>query len=74
MNEHYCLSLASACGIPSAKSEYLHFGDVPAIVVKRFDRIVHEPFAVERRIRKTYARLWECSPRRSTRPMEGLRR
>lgn len=48
LNEHYCLSLASACGIPSAKSEYLHFGDVPAIVVKRFDRIVHEPFAVER--------------------------
>lgn len=48
LNEHYCLSLASACGIPSAKSEYVYFGDIPAIVVERFDRIVHEPFTVER--------------------------
>lgn len=38
-NEHVCLSLARALGMPAATSRVIHFGDEPAIVVDRYDRI-----------------------------------
>lgn len=37
-NEHFCLALARACGLPTARSEVLHFGDELAISVERYDR------------------------------------
>lgn len=48
LNEHVCLRLAALCGVPAAQSEYLSFNGVPAIVVRRFDRIIAKPFIVER--------------------------
>lgn len=37
-NEHLCLSVARALGLPTAKSEILKFGKETAIVVERYDR------------------------------------
>jgi serine/threonine-protein kinase HipA len=37
-NEHLCLALSRAMGIPCARSEILRFEDEVAIVVERFDR------------------------------------
>lgn len=48
LNEHYCLSLANACGVHAAASEYVVFDEVPAIVVSRFDRNVEAPYVVVR--------------------------
>jgi len=38
-NEHLCLMLARALGLPTARSEVRRFEDVTAIVVERYDRI-----------------------------------
>ena len=38
-NEHLCLALARALGLPSAHSAVQHFGDEVAIVVERYDRV-----------------------------------
>lgn len=38
-NEHLCLQLARALGIPAARSRVSRFGGVTAIVVERYDRI-----------------------------------
>jgi serine/threonine-protein kinase HipA len=38
-NEHLCLSLARALGLPTANSEVRQFEDVTAIVVERYDRV-----------------------------------
>lgn len=48
LNEHFCLELAHACGIPAAKSSYISFDGIDAIAVERFDRIILEPFQVIR--------------------------
>lgn len=48
LNEHFCLSLANACGVHAASSEYAVFDGVPAIVVARFDRIIEAPYVVWR--------------------------
>ncbi len=40
LNEHLCLRLASLCGLPASESSYVLFNDEPAIVVKRYDRLV----------------------------------
>lgn len=37
-NEHFCLILASAIGIPSAKTRIADFGERRVLVVERFDR------------------------------------
>jgi serine/threonine-protein kinase HipA len=37
-NEHFCLSLARAAGLPTATTEVRRFEDVAAIVVTRYDR------------------------------------
>jgi serine/threonine-protein kinase HipA len=39
-NEHLCLRLAQALGLPTANSEVRYFEDVTAIVVERYDRVV----------------------------------
>ncbi len=38
-NEHLCLALAHAFGLPTARSEIRRFEDVTAIVVERYDRV-----------------------------------
>lgn len=38
-NEHVCLRLAAATGLPAVHSRVMHFHDQVAIVVERFDRI-----------------------------------
>jgi serine/threonine-protein kinase HipA len=38
-NEHICLALARACGLPAAFSRLMRFGDEIAIVVERYDRL-----------------------------------
>jgi serine/threonine-protein kinase HipA len=38
-NEHFCLELARALGLPVVDSQIMHFGDEVAIVVERYDRI-----------------------------------
>ena len=38
-NEHLCLALAEALGIPTARSQVSRFGQETAIVVERYDRI-----------------------------------
>lgn len=39
-NEHFCLRLAHALGLPVAGSAVLHFDDEIALVVERYDRIM----------------------------------
>jgi serine/threonine-protein kinase HipA len=39
INEHFCLKLASAIQLKSAHTELQTIGDVPTIIVKRFDRV-----------------------------------
>lgn len=48
LNEHFCLELAASCGIPAAKSAYMSFDGINAIVIERFDREIVEPFEVLR--------------------------
>lgn len=38
-NEHICLALARAFGMPAASSRVMRFGDEIAIVVERYDRV-----------------------------------
>lgn len=38
-NEHVCLAIARALGIPAATSRVMRFGDEIAIVVERYDRV-----------------------------------
>ena len=38
-NEHFCLVLAGAAGLPVARSRVMHFEDEVAIVVERYDRL-----------------------------------
>ena len=38
-NEHVCLALARALGMPAADSRVAHFGEEIAIVVERYDRV-----------------------------------
>jgi len=37
-NEHYCLNLARALGLPAASSKVMRFDDEVAIVIERYDR------------------------------------
>jgi serine/threonine-protein kinase HipA len=38
-NEHFCMTLARKLGLSTASSVVRHFGDVPVIVVERYDRL-----------------------------------
>ncbi|MCB1560239.1 MAG: type II toxin-antitoxin system HipA family toxin [Xanthomonadales bacterium] len=43
-NEHFCMKLAAAYGLPTAASDVLRFNDEVAIAVARYDRIHAEPW------------------------------
>ncbi len=38
-NEHFCISLARAMGMPAASSQIQYFGGIAVIVVERYDRV-----------------------------------
>lgn len=38
-NEHFCLTLANAVGLPAARSDIQRFDDEVAIVIQRYDRV-----------------------------------
>ncbi len=38
-NEHFCLRIAEACGLPAAKTEIQQFEDQRVLVIERFDRL-----------------------------------
>jgi serine/threonine-protein kinase HipA len=42
-NEHLCQAIAALSGLPAAKSSVLTLGDIPYIVVERFDRLPPAP-------------------------------
>ena len=46
-NEHVCLALARALGLPTAQTEVRRFEDVSAIMVTRYDRVVTAVLAAE---------------------------
>lgn len=48
-NEHLCLALARRLGLPAAGSEVLWFGDEPAVVIERYDRLRAASLAVSAR-------------------------
>ncbi|MES1202407.1 MAG: type II toxin-antitoxin system HipA family toxin [Pseudomonadota bacterium] len=54
-NEHLCLALARALGLPTANSEVRQFEDVTAIVVERYDRV--RPVSASGRIQVSASRL-----------------
>lgn len=37
-NEHFCLTLARRLALPAARTEWTMMGDVPTLIVERFDR------------------------------------
>ena len=66
LNEYVCMRLAAACGIDSAKVEYLEFeGDdgefEPAIVVERYDRI-HVGSGIARVHQEDFCQALGCLP------------
>lgn len=38
-NEHFCLRLMAAFGLPVARTEIAHFSDTKALMIERFDRL-----------------------------------
>ena len=49
-NEHCCMTLARAIGIPAAETRIIDVGDIPCLLVARYDRAVDSRTGVVRRI------------------------
>ncbi|HSX19726.1 MAG TPA: HipA domain-containing protein [Gammaproteobacteria bacterium] len=49
LNEYITMKLAKKCGLEVAEVEVVHFGSNPALLVKRFDRILQADLTVQRR-------------------------
>lgn len=62
LDEHVCLRLAARCGIQAADSEYHDFEGQSAIVVRRYDRVVLEPFVVQRLHQEDFCQALSVSP------------
>ena len=50
-DEHFCLSLAQAAGLPAVRSAVMRFGEEVAIVVERYDRLRHDADGVPQMMR-----------------------
>jgi len=62
-NEHFCLLLAGRLGLSVANSWTEIIGDIPVIVIERFDRIRRQDGTVIRIHQRTPVRLWgNCPP------------
>jgi serine/threonine-protein kinase HipA len=75
-NEHLCLRLAQALGLPTAHSEVRKFEDVTTIVVERYDRVVIEKevekMAAEDAMNALKAAILPNSPERDAAVMAAL--
>ena len=49
-NEHCCMTLARAIGIPAAETRIIDVGDIPCLLVTRYDRTVDSISGMTRRI------------------------
>ena len=49
-NEHCCMRLAGALGVPAAKTQIVNVGDVPCLLVTRYDRALDGETGATRRI------------------------
>ncbi len=49
-NEHCCMTLARTVGVPSAETSIVDVGDIPCLLVKRYDRVVASGTEKVRRI------------------------
>jgi serine/threonine-protein kinase HipA len=61
-NEHLCLKLAQALGLPTAQSEVQNFEDVTALIIERYDRVsivrVHEDIAAHAALNALRTHTW----------------
>lgn len=62
LNECACMRTASACGVATANVEYRFFGDEPAIVVERYDRVVDERSEVVRLHQEDFCQILNVLP------------
>ena len=49
-NEHCCMTLARAIGIPAAETRIVAVGDIPCLLVTRYDRVTDSATGLTRRI------------------------
>ena len=49
-NEHCCMTLARALGIPAAETQIVMVGDIPCLLATRYDRVTEEATGKVRRI------------------------
>ena len=49
-NEHCCMKLAGSLGVPAAKTQIVNVGDIPCLLVTRYDRALDEETGTTRRI------------------------
>ncbi len=49
-NEHCCMTLARAIGIPAAETRIVSVGDIPCLLVMRYDRVTDSATGLTRRI------------------------
>lgn len=61
-NEHLCLKLGAALGIPFSRSEVMRFGDERAIVVERYDRLRQPDGTVVRLHQEDMCQVLALSP------------
>lgn len=62
LNECICQNIAAACGLPAAKARFEMFGDVPALVSERFDRVIEGPKKVRRVHQEDFCQALSIDP------------
>lgn len=70
LNEHICMNLAQACGLPAAHTYYTEFDGLGAIVVDRYDRIQMNDGSVVRVHQEDLCQALSCPPARKY-PFDG---
>lgn len=62
LNEFFCMRLADACSIPTARVEYDTFNEMPAIIVQRYDRLMSTDGSVSRLHQEDLCQALSVSP------------